>query len=61
VFYAGFGSRALALLLWRLAPGAARGYGAPNAELLKQALDDLKTLRTLLYSDPALEPPPPHY
>ena len=40
---------------------AARAEGARNAELLKQALEDLKTLRTLLYSDPALEPPPPHY
>ena len=40
---------------------AARAEGARNAELLKQALEDLKTLRTLLYSDPANEPPPPHY
>jgi len=40
---------------------AARAEGARNAELLKQALEDLKTLRTLLYSDPAQEPPPPHY
>jgi len=40
---------------------AARAEGARNAEMLKQALEDLKTLRTLLYSDPSLEPPPPHY
>ena len=40
---------------------AARAEGARNAQLLLQALDDLKTLRTLLYSDPGLEPPPPHY
>jgi len=32
-----------------------------NHELLTRALDDLKTLRTLLYSDPGSEPPPPHY
>ena len=40
---------------------AARAEGARNAELLQQALEDLKQLRTLLYSDPASEPPPPHY
>jgi SlyX protein len=40
---------------------AARADGARNAQLLQQALEDLKQLRTLLYSDPALEPPPPHY
>ena len=40
---------------------AARAEGARNAELLQQALEDLKQLRTLLYSDPSLEPPPPHY
>ena len=40
---------------------AARAEGARNATLLQQALEDLKQLRTLLYSDPALEPPPPHY
>ncbi|MCX7043516.1 MAG: SlyX family protein [Gammaproteobacteria bacterium] len=32
-----------------------------NHELLQRALEDLKQLRTLLYSDPANEPPPPHY
>jgi SlyX protein len=40
---------------------AARAEGARNAQLLQQALEDLKTLRTLLYSDPGTEPPPPHY
>ena len=28
---------------------------------LERALADLKTLRGLLYADPASEPPPPHY
>ncbi len=32
-----------------------------NHQLLVRALDDLKQLRTLLYSDPSTEPPPPHY
>lgn len=32
-----------------------------NNELLRRALDDLKSLRTVLYSDPGIEPPPPHY
>ena len=40
---------------------AARAEGARNHELLQRALEDLKQLRTLLYSDPASEPPPPHY
>jgi SlyX protein len=40
---------------------AARAEGARNHELLQRALEDLKQLRTLLYSDPADEPPPPHY
>jgi len=40
---------------------AARAEGARNAQLLQQALEDLKQLRTLLYSDPGQEPPPPHY
>jgi SlyX protein len=39
----------------------ARAEGVPNPNLLQQALEDLKQLRTLLYSDPASEPPPPHY
>jgi SlyX protein len=40
---------------------AARAESARNHELLKRALEDLKQLRGLLYSDPADEPPPPHY
>lgn len=28
---------------------------------LERALADLKSLRGLLYADPASEPPPPHY
>ena len=28
---------------------------------LERALADLKTLRGLMYADPASEPPPPHY
>ena len=28
---------------------------------LQRAMADLKTLRGLLYADPASEPPPPHY
>ena len=40
---------------------AARAEAARNHELLQRALEDLKQLRTLLYSDPASEPPPPHY
>jgi SlyX protein len=39
----------------------ARSEAAKNHELLMRALDDLKQLRTLLYSDPGHEPPPPHY
>ncbi len=34
---------------------------ARNAELLRRALDDLKQVRGTLDSDPADEPPPPHY
>jgi SlyX protein len=39
----------------------ARSESARSHELLMRALDDLKQLRTLLYSDPANEQPPPHY
>lgn len=39
----------------------ARNEANKNHELLTRALDDLKQLRTLLYSDPSHEPPPPHY
>jgi SlyX protein len=40
---------------------AARAEAVQNQQLLQQALDDLKQLRSLLYSDPSTEPPPPHY
>jgi SlyX protein len=40
---------------------AARAEAMQNHQLLQQALEDLKQLRGLLYSDPATEPPPPHY
>ena len=40
---------------------ASRAETARTQELLQRALDDLKQLRTLLYSDPGVEPPPPHY
>jgi SlyX protein len=39
----------------------ARMTGARNAELIRHLLDDLGKVRTALYSDPADEPPPPHY
>ncbi len=45
---------------------AARAEADRNQLLLQRALQDLKNLRGLLYSDdsgsdPADEPPPPHY
>ena len=40
---------------------ASRDEAARNHDLLQRALEDLKQLRTLLHSDPADEPPPPHY
>lgn len=40
---------------------ASRAENLRTQELLLQALADLKQLRTLLYSDPGTEPPPPHY
>ena len=39
----------------------ARAEASRNDELLQGALEDLKQLRSLLYSDPSTEPPPPHY
>ncbi len=39
----------------------ARMTGARNAELIKHLLEDLGKVRSTLYSDPADEPPPPHY
>ena len=38
-----------------------RAEAARNNELLQRAIEDLKQLRSMLYSDPATEPPPPHY
>ena len=35
--------------------------GVRLAELLRQALEDLKLARGELMADPASEPPPPHY
>ena len=41
---------------------AARLEAARHGELLRRALDDLQSLRPVLdASDPADEPPPPHY
>ena len=39
----------------------ARAESSRNQELLRRALEDLKALRGLLFSDPSSEPPPPHY
>ncbi len=41
--------------------GASRAEQSRTARRLEAALSDLKTLRGLLYADPADEPPPPHY
>jgi SlyX protein len=38
-----------------------RAETARNSDLLRRALDDLQQLRTLLYANPADEPPPPHW
>jgi SlyX protein len=40
---------------------ASRAETARNSDLLRRALDDLQQLRTLLYANPADEPPPPHW
>lgn len=40
---------------------AARADAQRSAELLERALGDLRQVRGVLYSDPASEPPPPHY
>ena len=40
---------------------ASRAEASRNHDLLERAMEDLKQLRNLLYSDPANEPPPPHY
>ena len=38
-----------------------RAESGRNTELLMNLLSDLRKLRGELYSDPASEPPPPHY
>lgn len=40
---------------------AARAEQERATRRLDAALADLKSLRGLLYADPASEPPPPHY
>ncbi|MDQ2701926.1 MAG: SlyX family protein [Pseudomonadota bacterium] len=40
---------------------ASRVEAARNAELLQQALQDLKQSRGDFFADPGSEPPPPHY
>ncbi|MFT4248617.1 MAG: SlyX family protein [Pseudomonas sp.] len=54
-----FQEQALAELSEALAE--ARMTGARNAEVIRHLLDDLGKVRSALYSDPADEPPPPHY
>ncbi|MCW4455433.1 SlyX family protein [Flavobacterium sp. MXW15] len=54
-----FQEQALAELSEALAD--ARMQGSRNADLLRHLLDDLGKVRSALYSDPADEPPPPHY
>jgi len=54
-----FQEHALAELSDALA--ASRMETTRHAELLRRALDDLKQVRGTLDSDPAEEPPPPHY
>jgi len=54
-----FQEHALAELSDALA--ASRIETTRNAELLRRVLDDLKQVRGTLDSDPAEEPPPPHY
>ena len=38
-----------------------RMESAQHAQLLKQALGDMRTMRTMLNDEPGIEPPPPHY
>ena len=40
---------------------SSRAENSRTQELLRQALDDLKQVRTVLHSDSGSEPPPPHY
>ncbi|MBP7370416.1 MAG: SlyX family protein [Arenimonas sp.] len=51
----------LALIELSDALAQVRNESARNAELLKQALGDMRTMRTMLNDDPDVEPPPPHY
>lgn len=39
----------------------ARLQGSRNSEMLRNLIEDLGKVRSALYSDPADEPPPPHY
>lgn len=39
----------------------ARKEGARNTRMLEALLSDLRKVRNELHSDPANEPPPPHY
>ncbi len=54
-----FQEQALAELSEALAE--ARMEGTRNTNLLRNLLDDLGKVRTVLFADPATEPPPPHY
>ncbi len=55
-----FQEQALAELSEALAE--ARMEGSRNTDILRNLLDDLGKVRSALYaSDPATEPPPPHY
>lgn len=54
-----FQEHALAELSDALA--ASRMETTRHTELLRRALDELKQVRGTLDSDPAEEPPPPHY
>jgi SlyX protein len=54
-----FQEQALAELSDALAES--RDETARNSDLLRRALEDLQQLRTLLYANPADEPPPPHW
>lgn len=40
---------------------AARIESSRNAELMRRAMDELRQSRDTFQSDPAEEPPPPHY
>jgi SlyX protein len=40
---------------------AVRMEAERNAELLRRALDEMKSSRGTFFADPSEEPPPPHY